>query len=116
MTSRRCPWGAYRPTPGVFTSYRYLVVSRKRHREFDPDQVSLIKANGDLRIQALRRVDADPGEVELYCHSSARENKERGIAELFAKRFEADLQELADGKTIHIRRRHLHSIRRHTSW
>ena len=77
--------------------YRYLVVSRKRHREFDPDGAVLIKDEGDLRIRARRRVDADTGEVELYCHSSARENKERGIAELFAKRFESALEKLAEG-------------------
>ena len=77
--------------------YRYLVVSRKRHREFDPDQASLIKEEGDLRIQAQRRVNPDTGEVELYCHSSQREKKEQGIAELFAKRFEAALAKLAAG-------------------
>ncbi len=81
----------------VENGYRYLVVSRKRHREFDPDQASLIKEDGDLRIQAQRRVNADTGEVELYCHSSQREKKERGIAELFAKRFEAALAKLAEG-------------------
>ncbi len=77
--------------------YRYLVVSRKRHREFDPDQASLIKEDGDLRIQAQRRVNPDTGEVELYCHSSQREKKEQGIAELFTKRFEAALAKLAEG-------------------
>jgi uncharacterized membrane protein YccC len=35
--------------------------------------------------------------VELYCHSSQREKKEQGIAELFAKRFEAALATLAEG-------------------
>ena len=77
--------------------YRYLVVSRKRHREFDPDQASLIKEDGDLRIQAQRRVNPDTGEVQLYCHSSQREKKEQGMAKLFAKRFEAALAKLAEG-------------------
>ena len=35
--------------------------------------------------------------MELYCHSSQREKKEQGIAELFAKRFEAALEKLAEG-------------------
>jgi len=35
--------------------------------------------------------------VELYCHSSQREKKDRGIAELFAKRFEEALEHLAAG-------------------
>jgi len=77
--------------------YRYLVVSRKRHREFDPDAAVLIKEDGELMIRAQRRVNTDTGEVQLYCHSSARENKERGIAELFAKRFEEALEKLAEG-------------------
>jgi len=81
----------------VENGYRYLVVSRKRHREFDPDAAVLIKEDEDLRICAQRRVNADTGEVELYCHSSQREEKERGIANLFAQRFEAALATLAEG-------------------
>ena len=77
--------------------YRYLVVSRKRHREFDPDGAVLIKEDEDVTIRAQRRVNVDTGEVELYCHSSQREKKEQGIAELFAKRFEAALAKLAEG-------------------
>jgi transposase len=81
----------------VAQGYRYLVVSRKRQRQFDPDQARLIKHEGDLTIRAERVVNADTGEVELYCHSSQREKKEQGIAELFAKRFETALQRLAEG-------------------
>ena len=77
--------------------YRYLVVSRKRHREFDPDAAVLIKEDEELTIRAQRRVNADTGEVELYCHSSQREEKERAIANLFAQRFEAALAKLAEG-------------------
>jgi transposase len=81
----------------VQNGYRYLVVSRKRHREFDPDGAVLIKEDGDLSIRAQRRLNAETGEVELYCHSSQREKKEQGIAELFAKRFESALEKLAEG-------------------
>ena len=81
----------------VENGYRYLVVSRKRHREFDPDAAVLIKEGEELTIRAQRRVNADTGEVELYCHSSQREKKEQGIAERFAKRFEAALAKLAEG-------------------
>lgn len=77
--------------------YRYLVVSRKRHREFDPEQAQIIKDDGELCIRAQRVVNAETGEVELYCHSSQREKKERGIAKLFADRFELALKNLADG-------------------
>jgi len=77
--------------------YRYVVVSRRRHRQFDPDDACLIKEDGPLTIRAQRVVNDDTGEVELYCHSTQREQKERGIAERFAQRFEAELQKLADG-------------------
>jgi transposase len=62
-----------------------------------PDDACLIKEDGPLTIRAQRVVNDDTGEVELYCHSTQREQKERGIAERFAQRFEAELQKLADG-------------------
>ena len=34
----------------VENSYRYLVVSRKRHREFDSDAAVLIKEDGEVRL------------------------------------------------------------------
>jgi hypothetical protein len=77
--------------------YRYLVVSRKRHREFNAEEAVLVKGDGDLRVYAQRIVNARTGEVELYCHSSQREKKERGIAELFARRYEEALDKLAAG-------------------
>jgi len=81
----------------VENGYRYVVVSRKRHRQFDEHEAIEIKEDGGLRIRAQRVVNADTGEVELYCHSSQREQKEQGIQELFAKRFEAALTKLASG-------------------
>jgi transposase len=81
----------------VENGFRYLVVSRKRDRQFDPESAVLIKDEGEFTIRAQRRINADTGEVELYCHSSQREKKEQGIAELFAKRFEAALAKLAEG-------------------
>lgn len=79
--------------------YRYLVVSRKRHREFDEKDAVLVKADGDLRVRVQRIVDPETDEVKLYCHSTQREKKDRGIQELFAKRFEAALEKLAEGLT-----------------
>jgi transposase len=81
----------------VENHYRYLVVSRRRHREFDQHKAASIKDDGELRIQAQRVVNPDTDEVELYCHSSQREQKERGIQQLFTRRFEAALQKLAAG-------------------
>ncbi len=77
--------------------FRYLVVSRKRHRQFDPHEAVLVKQEGDQRVRVQRVVNKDSGEVELCCHSAAREGKERAIAERFAERFEAALRALAEG-------------------
>lgn len=76
--------------------YRYVVVSRKRHREFDPHAAVVIR-DEPLRIQAQRVVDPETGEVHLYCHSSAREKKEHAIQTLATQRFEAALKQLAEG-------------------
>lgn len=77
--------------------YRYLAVSRERYKAFDAAQATLIRAEGNLHIRAQRRVDADTGEVRLYCHSTGREAKERGIAKRFSTRLEAELEHLAEG-------------------
>jgi transposase len=81
----------------VDNGYRYIVVSRRRHRQFDTDRAVWIKNDGEQRIQAQRVVNPTTGEVELYCHSAQREKKEKGIQELFAKRFESALEKLAAG-------------------
>jgi len=77
--------------------YRYLAVSRERHKAFDAAQATLIRAEGNLHIRVQRLVDADTGEVRLYCHSTGREAKERGIAKRFSTRLEAELEHLAGG-------------------
>ncbi len=80
--------------------YRYLVVSRERHKQFDTETAVLIRAEGDTQIRAQRVVDEVSGEVRLYCHSTSREAKERGIERRFSTRLEADLQYLAEGLQV----------------
>jgi hypothetical protein len=77
--------------------YRYLVVSRERARQFDPDQAidTLTASQETIRLQ--RVLNADGEEVRLYCHSAGRETKETAIATRFAQRFEAGLAQLAAG-------------------
>jgi len=83
--------------------YRYLAVSRERHKQFDAEAATLIRAAGDTQIRAQRVLDEVSGEVRLYCHSTGREAKERGIERRFSTRLEADLQYLAEG--LHLPRR-----------
>jgi transposase len=77
--------------------YRYLVVSRERGRQFDPEPAvnTLTASNETVRLQ--RVLSEDGTEVRLYCHSEGRETKETAISTRFATSFEAGLEKLAAG-------------------
>jgi len=77
--------------------YDYLVVSRKRKRMFDESAATLVKELPDQQVKVQRIVNDETEEVELYCHSQRREEKERAIQNQFSERFEVALQSLADG-------------------
>jgi len=79
--------------------YRYLVVSRERERQFDPDAASGIATAGGDPIQLQLVPDETGQEVRLYCYSAARAEQENAITQRFSERFEAGLQKLADGLT-----------------
>ena len=76
--------------------YPYIVVSRKRHLEFDEDQAVVVRAGEHDAVRAMR-VECEDGEIELYCHSQRREAKERAIHERTSTRFEQALDHLAEG-------------------
>ena len=77
--------------------YRYLVVSRERRRQFDADAAVSIQTQSKQTVHLHKVVSGDPDEVRLYCYSEERAEKERGIVERFAARFEAALTKLNDG-------------------
>ena len=77
--------------------YRYLVVSRERHRQFDAEAAVAIQTQSKQTVQLHKAVSTDPDEVRLYCYSEERAEKERGIVERFATRFEAALTKLHEG-------------------
>jgi len=79
--------------------YRYIVVSRKRKTDI-PADMEMVKVRKDDRrvIHATVRINTN-GETEVYCHSTAKEIKERGIKNRFEKRFEDSLTEV--GKALH---------------
>ncbi|MEA3640983.1 MAG: transposase [Lamprobacter sp.] len=77
--------------------YRYRVVSRERHRQFDPSDAHDLKTARGERVSVQRVEDAEAGEVRLSCYSERRAGKEQGISQRFAERFEAALQAMADG-------------------
>ena len=79
------------------SGYRYLVVSRERHRQFDAQAAVAIQTRSRHTVHLHKVVSTDPDEVRLYCFSEERAEKERGIFERFAARFETALTQLHDG-------------------
>ena len=77
--------------------YRYLVVSRERRRRFDADAAVSIQTQSKQTVHLHKVLSTDPDEVRLYCYSEQRAEKERGIVERFAARFETALNQLNDG-------------------
>lgn len=56
--------------------YKYIVVSRKRKRDFDEDKATVVKNVPGQTVKAQRVVVEETGEIELYCHSELREKAE----------------------------------------
>ena len=71
-------------------SYHYVCVSRKRSGLPEPHGSSeVIKQTKDLTIQACRAESGD--EVYLFCQSTGKKKKERGIQSRLEQRFEEQL-------------------------
>jgi hypothetical protein len=80
--------------------YHYVVVSRLRQRQFDPTLATSVQSAGDvtIKLQRVQGVDsAGRAEVRLYCHSPAREEKDRAIDTAKASGLEAALTKLQAG-------------------
>ena len=80
--------------------YPYVVVSRKKHREFDESESTIVKQDAESTVKVQKTFDDETGETLLYCHSSQREKKDRAIGNLFSRRFEDSLQYLNDGLIV----------------
>lgn len=74
--------------------FGYIVVSRRRLKEI-PSGLDMVTVREDSSrlIQAASHMN-DLGELEVYCHSSAKEIKETGIKTLFERRFEEKLTQM----------------------
>jgi transposase len=77
--------------------YPYLVVSRKKHREFDEKSSVIVKNDDECTVRAQKVFDEETQETLLYCHSTQREKKDQAIGNRFLRRFEEELQKLANG-------------------
>ena len=76
--------------------YQYVVVSRLRERQFDPALATEVQSAGEVTIKIQRVLD-EQGHALLYCHSPAREQKDRAIDAAKAAGFEAVLVKLQAG-------------------
>lgn len=81
----------------IGNGYRYLVVSREPHRQFDANRATAFECAGGETIRVHKVLSADGQEVRLYCHSTGREKKEVAIVGRFVARFEQGLAQLALG-------------------
>ena len=76
--------------------YHYVVVPRLRERQFDPALATEVQSAGDVTIKIQRVLD-EQGHALLYCHSPAREHKDRAIDAAKSAGFEAVLAKLQAG-------------------
>jgi transposase len=77
--------------------YPYLVVSRKRHREFAEESSVVVKKDDECTVRVQKVFDEKTQETLLYCHSSQREKKDQAIDDRVTNRLEEALQKLASG-------------------
>jgi len=77
--------------------YRYLVVSRKRHKEWDEEQSHLVRKKGDNEVRIYSKHHEQTDETEIYCRSSLRAAKEEAMDSLCEQRFAEKMKALAEG-------------------
>ena len=77
--------------------YKYIVVSRKRKRDFDEEKATLIKDIPGQSVKVQKVIVEETGEVELYCHSQLREKKEQAMQDSFSEKYETALNSLHTG-------------------
>jgi transposase len=75
--------------------YDYLVVSRQKKIEIPPEaEMITVREDNRRLIRAALVNGPEAEEVTLYCHSTDKEIKERGIKNRFEQRFEAELNKV----------------------
>lgn len=80
--------------------FDYVVVSRKAKKALPEGETVTLSEKHANHITAVSVFNETTNEVELYCHSEAREKKEQSIKTLFQTRFEEDITKLSQGLTI----------------
>lgn len=83
----------------VANEYEYIVVSKKKKKEFDEDNAVGVKLNNnnDVLVKAVKVINEETKEVELFVHSQAKEAKEKAMQDRVQKIFLEKLQYLKEG-------------------
>lgn len=85
--------------------YEYLVVSRKRDKQFNDNKATAVKVDRDdnaiVKAQRVEIRDEEDNiqEIELYCHSKPREAKENSMQQRVQTKFTEALDYLNEGLT-----------------
>jgi hypothetical protein len=79
--------------------YEYIVVSKKKDKEFDEEKSVCVKSdiNEQSIVRAVKVVNEETKEVELFVHSKAKELKETAMQTRVQNIFIEKLQYLKDG-------------------
>jgi transposase len=78
--------------------YRYIVVSRKRNLVMPPDHDAIILKESKInQVEATLVSNDETNELELYCHSQAKEAKTKMMLSKASQRYEEELKKLAQG-------------------
>lgn len=83
----------------INNNYEYIVVSRKKEKEFNKEQSVPVKLDTkeEIIVRAVKTVNEETKEVELIVHSSAKELKESAMLSRVQNLFIEKLQYLKDG-------------------
>jgi len=80
------------------TQRKYIVVSRKRDLVMPDDNAPIIVKQTTNNLVKVTLVDnKETNELELYCHSKAKEEKTKQMVNKFTDRFETELLKLKEG-------------------
>jgi len=80
-------------------NYSYIVCSRSKMRLPENLEYTIVKEEGENIVKASCVNQESTGEKLLFCHSTAREQKEFSMKVLLQSRFEEELKKLSDGLT-----------------
>lgn len=79
--------------------YKYIVVSRSHNLSMPDGQIVNVKQDSNNQVDAVLINNVDTDEVELYCHSEAKENKAKELVSKTTQRYETELIKLHAGLT-----------------